>query len=622
VTQVQRICSAAAIICCLSLVGPAALAAEPKRVMMLHSFGREFGPWNEYAKEIRTELEFQSPWPLIITDHSPIVLRLREEGAETAYVEYLRALYAQLRLDLIISLGAPAAGFVQRHRQQLFPTTPMLFTAVEQRRVQHSDLTDNDTVVAVVHDYAVVFDILRVLPDTKVVVMVNGKSLLEQYWEGEIGRAAKAFENRFAFKSYSEFSFEDILKDAAALPPQSAILWELMAVDAAGIVHEGNVALKRLHSVANAPIFSYQGAFFGPEIVGGPMHSVADGGRRAAAVAIRILGGEKAGDIKIPASGFANPKYNWREMQRWGISETRLPPGSEIAFRNLTVWEQYRIPILAAIAALLLQSALIAWLIYEHRRRQIAEADSLQRVNELARMNRFATAGELSASIAHEIRQPLAAISASGQAALSWLKRQVPNLDEAHKAIETVITESHHADDVIKGVRAMFKHEPTARSEVNLNELIQQVIAVTARPIASNNIVLETHLADDVPPLVMADPVQLQQVILNLVMNAVEAMSHAGHGMRILALRTEVDPAGTVLLRVMDSGPSVDPKVVKKMFQPFFTTKSSGMGMGLSICETIVEAHGGQLTAAPNNPYGMEFQIILPLYNHEATRPH
>jgi signal transduction histidine kinase len=147
--------------------------------------------------------------------------------------------------------------------------------------------------------------------------------------------------------------------------------------------------------------------------------------------------------------------------------------------------------------ALLLQTGLIIGLIYEHRRRQIAEADSLQRVNELARMNRFATAGELSASIAHEIRQPLTAISISGQAALSWLKRQVPNLDEARKALGTVITESHHADDVIKSVRAMFKHESTARSEVNLNELFQQVIAVTARPIDSNNIVLETHLVDD-----------------------------------------------------------------------------------------------------------------------------
>jgi two-component system sensor kinase FixL len=271
-------------------------------------------------------------------------------------------------------------------------------------------------------------------------------------------------------------------------------------------------------------------------------------------------------------------------------------------------------------AALLLQSGLILGLIYEHRRRQLAEADSLQRVNELARMNRFATAGELSASIAHEIRQPLAAISVSGQAGLRWLKHQVPNLDEVRNALEAVITESHHADDVIKGVRAMFKHESTARSEVN--ELIQQVITVAAGPIKSNNIVLETHLADDVPPLVKADPVQLQQVILNLVMNAIEAMSHAEHGMRILDLRTEVDPAGTVLLRVVDSGPRVDPKVVKKMFQPLFTTKASGMGMGLSICQTIIEAHGGQLTAAPNNPHGMEFQIILPLYNHEATKPH
>jgi signal transduction histidine kinase len=268
---------------------------------------------------------------------------------------------------------------------------------------------------------------------------------------------------------------------------------------------------------------------------------------------------------------------------------------------------------------ILTQAALIIGLLYEHRRRQIAEADSLQRVNELARMNRFSTAGELSASIAHEIRQPLSAISISGEAGLRWLKRQVPNLEEIRNALETVITESHHADDVIKGVRAMFKHESTARSEVNLNELIQQVIAVTARLIDSNNIVLKTHLADDVPPLVMADPVQLQQVILNLVMNAVEAMSHAGHGMRILGLRTEVDPAGTVLVRVVDSGPRVDPKVVEKMFQPFFTTKASGMGMGLSICKTIIEAHGGRLTAAPNNRHGMEFQIILPLHQHRAN---
>jgi len=272
-------------------------------------------------------------------------------------------------------------------------------------------------------------------------------------------------------------------------------------------------------------------------------------------------------------------------------------------------------------SVILIQAALIVGLLYEHRRRQIAEAHSLQRVNELARMNRFATAGELSASIAHEVRQPLAAISASGEAGLTLLERRDPNLDAVREALEAVIEGSHHADDVLKSVRAMFKHESTTRTKVNLNELIGQVITVAAGPINSNNIVLKTNLTDDVPPLVKADPVQLQQVISNLVMNAVEAMSHSGHRMRILALRTEVDhSAGTVLVRVVDSGPRVDPEIVKKMFQPFFTTKSTGMGMGLSICQTIVEAHGGRLTAAPNNPEGMEFQIILPLYQRGTNQ--
>ena len=136
----------------------------------------------------------------------------------------------------------------------------------------------------------------------------------------------------------------------------------------------------------------------------------------------------------------------------------------------------------------------------------------------------------------------------------------------------------------------------------------------------SNGVRLETNLSDGVLPLVMADPVQLQQVILNLVMNAIESMGHSGDEMRVLRLRTEPSLAGTIAVRVIDSGPPVDPEVVKKMFQPFFTTKSGGMGMGLSICKTIVEAHGGQLTAAANKIRGMEFRITLPLTPVVADR--
>ena len=590
--------------------------------MLLHSFGRDFKPWSEYARTIRMELNRQSPWPLDITEHSLITARSPDEDPEVPFVEYLRALSAKRSPDIIVSIGAPAAAFVQRHRPQLFANTPMVFTAVDQRRVQYSSLTENDAVVALRINYLAAFEnILQVLPNTKDVIVVVGTSPIERFWKEAIAKEVEPLANRVKLSWTDDLSFEALLKHASALPPQSAIFWELMIVDAAGVVHEGATPLTRLHAVANAPIFSYDESFFGNEIVGGPLLLPADSSRQTAAVAIRILIGEKPSEIKTPVVQFASPIFDWRQVQRWGISESRLPPGSKIYFRDPTVWEQYRWQILLITSVILIQAALIVGLLYEHRRRQIAEAHSLQRVNELARMNRFATAGELSASIAHEVRQPLAAISASGEAGLTLLEGRDPNLDAVREALEAVIEGSHHADDVLKSVRAMFKHESTTRTKVNLNELIGQVITVAAGPINSNNIVLQTNLTDDVPPLVTADPVQLQQVILNLVMNAVEAMSHSGHRMRILALRTEVDhSAGTVLVRVVDSGPRVDPEIVKKMFQPFFTTKSSGMGMGLSICQTIVEAHGGRLTAAPNNPQGMEFQIILPIYQRERNQ--
>src|SRR5262249_29861355 len=150
---------------------------EPKRVMLLHSFGRDFKPWSDYARTIRAELDRQSPWPLDIVDHSLVTARSSDENPEPAFVEYLRALFGKRPPDLIVSIGAPAVAFIQRHRQQLFPRTPMVFTAVDQRRVQFSVLTENDSVVSVNINYFRAFEnILQVLPDTKTVAVVVGTS--------------------------------------------------------------------------------------------------------------------------------------------------------------------------------------------------------------------------------------------------------------------------------------------------------------------------------------------------------------------------------------------------------------------------------------------------------------
>jgi signal transduction histidine kinase len=587
-------------------------AAESKRVMLLHSFGKEFKPWSEYGRTIREELRIQSPWQIDIIEQSLVSARSTNEDPETPFVQYLHTLFAERPLDLIVSVGAPAAGFVQRHREELFPNTPMVFTAVDQRRVRYSDLTPNDAVVAVRIDYpAAIENILQVLPDTKHVAVVVGASPIEQFWRHEIAREVKPLESRIEFTWYDKLSFEDILKHASTLPPHSAIFWELMSVDAAGVVHEGNAALKRLHAVANAPIFSYDESFFGSEIVGGPLLSVLEGSRQTAAVAIRILGGEKPSEIKVTPIGFAAPKFDWREMQRWGIGESRLPAGSTILFREPTAFERYRWQILLTIVVLLCQTALIVGLLNERRRRRAAEVESRQRLAELAHLNRQATAGELSASIAHELNQPLGAILSNTETMELLLESPTPDMAEFKTILSDIKRADQRASDVIKRLRGFLSKGEIKSRDFDLNAIVGDVIEIMSAQASARGVALDTVLSH-VPLIVKGDRVQLEQVILNLVANAIDALAETPNVERRIRIRTQALDDGQAELSVSDAGPGIPPNVLNHIFDPFFTTKSGGMGMGLAISRTIVGAHNGRIEAQNQAGGGATFLVTLP----------
>ena len=608
---------AAMISCLLALLAcELALAAESKRVMVLHSFGRDFKPWNEYARTIRTELERQSPWPLDITDHSLLTARSSDEDPEAPFVEYLRALHSKKPPDLIVSIGAPAAAFVQRHRADLFANTPMVFTAVDERRVQPSLLTPSDAVVAVRIDYLdAVKNILQVLPDTKNIVVVVGTSPIEKFWKEEIGSSVASLSDRVTFAWTDGLSFDEILKQAAALPPHTAIFWELMIVDAAGVVHEGNTALARLHAATNAPIFSYDESFFGSEIVGGPMLSVQEGSGQTAAVAVRVLGGEKAGDIKLPPVRFAAPKFDWRQMQRWGISEKNLPPGSEIYFREPSLWDQYQVQIVAIGAALLAQAILISWLIFEHRRRHLAEVLARNSMSELTHMNRVATAGELSASIAHEVNQPLTGIVARAGAARRWLKKDTPGINEALAALDQIEAAGLRASDIVINVRSLFKKDTQDRSAVDINKLIWTVLGLVYIDLRKHEIELRSEL-DDQLPSVLGNEVQLQQVILNLVMNAIDSMRSVE--LRVLTIKSRPNE-DVAQVSIEDTGIGIPPSNRDQIFNPLFTTKENGMGMGLSICRSIVLSHDGRIWVSPGVNGGSIFQFELPAKSNKVS---
>jgi C4-dicarboxylate-specific signal transduction histidine kinase len=229
---------------------------------------------------------------------------------------------------------------------------------------------------------------------------------------------------------------------------------------------------------------------------------------------------------------------------------------------------------------------------------------------DLAHVARVATLGEMSASIAHEINQPLAAAVTSASACLRWLDAQ--KLEEARRSASRAIAEGHRASEIIGRIRSLVKKAPPQKDWLDVNETIHEVITLARSEIQRNNIALETQLSVKVP-VILADRVQLQQVILNLMMNAIEAMSGFSEGPRELLVQSGIDESKQVVISVQDSGPGFDAESLEHLFEAFYTTKPHGLGMGLAISRSIVEAHGGRLWVTANAPRGAVFQFVLPV---------
>ncbi len=244
------------------------------------------------------------------------------------------------------------------------------------------------------------------------------------------------------------------------------------------------------------------------------MFSMLEGSRIAATVATRILDGEKAGDIKTPPMKYASPKYDWRQMQRWGISESDLPPGSSIYFRPRTAWETYRWQIVTICAAIALQGGLIMLLLFERRRRHLAEMDSRQRVVELAHVNRFSTAGELSASIAHEINQPLGAILTNTETARLMLQSPSPDLGEMKEILADIWRDNRRASEVVRRLRSFVSKAPFQRQEFDLNDLVVESVEFLSAQARSREITMRI-VPTRMPLRINGDPIQLQQVLSN-----------------------------------------------------------------------------------------------------------
>jgi len=228
-----------------------------------------------------------------------------------------------------------------------------------------------------------------------------------------------------------------------------------------------------------------------------------------------------------------------------------------------------------------------------------------------------ASLGELTASIAHEVNQPLGAVVANAEACLGWLDRESPDLNEAHAAIERIVRDGHRASDVIRRVRALIKRTDTQMVLLDVNEVVSEAVNIVEHELLRYRVSRRMEISRDLPA-VLGDRVQLQQVLLNLLINSIEAMQPITDRPRELVIRSKQDETQQVQVTVADCGIGLSAESAHRVFDAFVTTKSSGMGMGLSICRSIIHAHGGQIWASPNEPFGATVQFTLPLHRAEA----
>jgi signal transduction histidine kinase len=494
---------------------------------------------------------------------------------EQSLQRYLKEKYEDRPIGVVVTVGAATLELVLRWRGELWPKSPVVFALVDELDFARLKPPPDVTGTIVKLGLADSIGVARVVvPELKTIAMVGDqwdRQVVFRNWKDELPTAA-------ADLNVVEIvgqTMREIRSRVAELPEDSVILYSAVYSDGEGTFYPPSTALGLIAEKARRPIVVAAETFLSPGGIGGYVLVPSLIGADAARQALRILDGEQASSMPAAVTGAVRPIFNWRQMQRWKVNASDLPAGSEIRFREPTFWEQYRWQSIAIGTVMLVQAVLIAVLLHERRKRLYAEGESEHRMSELAHVSRQATAGELSSSIAHELKQPLGSILTNAETAELILNSPSPDFTELKEILEDIRRDDLRANEVIRRMRSFLKRTPYETKEVDLNGLARGAFEFLSIQASARNVAL--YLRESPETLrVRGDPVQLQQVIINLVVNSIDAMANIPYGRTVIG-RTEKNGGASAEISISDSGPGIPQEKLNHIFDPFFTTKEQGM---------------------------------------------
>ena len=604
-------------LCCLGhafALAPLAAMADHKaaNVLVIYSNGRLLPANVEADRGLREALSGGAGPAVNVFDEFLDVPRFSGAAFQASMSTYLREKYAAQRPSVIVAGGPEALTFCLANRTELFPGVPIVHMAVSDVFLSKLGRLPADVQgVPIVYEFArTIEQALAWHPQARHLVLVTGTSPQDREWEAQLRREVP----RFTARVHPEFLAG---LTTPALQQRLAQLKDDTVVFAAGYFRDGDGreftprdAVQGMTAVSGAPVYAAFNTFIGTGVVGGYMLDYRGMGRQAALAVNDHLHGTRLAQAPAARAMPNALNVDWRQVRRWAIDERAIPDAAVVHFREPGLWEAHRLEVLLAVGVVVLQTGLIAGLIVERRRRKLAvQAEQKQRF-ELVHASRVAVVGELTGAIAHEINQPLGAILSNAEAAEMILATGAQRPAELRQILADIRRDDLRASEVIRRLRALLEKHQVEHKRFDLNEAVGDVESILRAEARRRGAVLEILLP--VPAVTMVgDRIQIQQVLINLVLNALEAVAELPEPRRRVSVEVE-KTAGRVTLLVRDRGTGIAPDQMPRLFDSFFSTKSTGMGLGLSIVRTLVEAHGGRVTAENGVDGGAVFRVEWP----------
>ena len=596
---------------CPAQTAPDGESSETKRVLMIFREGKDL-PGNVMLEQaVREEMQKLSTNRIEFFVENLDARHFSDEGHYLLFQDYLGRKYAEQNLDLLMVFPSRDFTLAEELPAAVFPGLPVVFVMASEMEVP-PDLGKRG-ITGIIQRFdlrGTLGLVLRLQPETRRVVVIGGTSEIDRTTLGRIEEVARSMEG-VEFDFWTNRPVAELQGAVGSLPEGTVILLSTVQRDVTGQPFFMSQLTQMLAPSANAPMYVLGSGALGSGALGGVVVDPDDLGARAGQLALRVLKGAPAGGLPVEVTTKGTPMVDWRALRRWHISESRLPAGCIVRYRPRSLWEEHRSLILFSLAVFLAQAVTIAGLLAQRARRRRAEAEILIQRTELAHVARVSTMGQLSSALTHELNQPLGAILRNAEAAEFLLEREHPDLKEILAILADIRQDDQRAGNVIGRMRSLLKRHSLESNPLDLGDLLEETITLARSDALARRVNLTLQGPAELP-VVHGDRVHLQQVLLNLILNGMDAMAGCAAAERLLTVRAKPTRDGSVEVAVSDCGTGIPPDKMKLLFEPFFTTKPNGMGMGLAISRTIIEAHNGKIQAENNAGRGATFKFTLP----------